>query len=203
MENTIVEPSQEAKPNIEQVVNQLDKILEGRDGIKFSEAWKYREEIRAKYGLPECGYRWEDPIRYIEEIESFLKKNGVRVRDKHEFSNFFKENPTATALHSGPNVFRDSTVVVQSASDGEWFRLRARANQLSHESVHALQAAKYPIMPNEEAEKEAYYYQMFTPQLILQYKDDPNLLFEWINGVIERNINSSTAVDKEINGRSK
>lgn len=202
MENSTAEPNQESKPSIESIVDELDEILDGRKGIKPSEAWRYREEVRIKYGLPECGYRWENPVRYIEAMESFLKKNGVLVRDKHEFSTFFRENPTATALHSGPNVFRDSTVVVQGASDGEWFRLRARANQLAHESVHTLQASKYPSMPDEEAEKEAYYYQMLTPQQILKYKDDPNFLFEWINGVLESNINSSTAIDKEINGKS-
>ena len=199
MENAGVEINQNAKKSLEDILKEADEKSEGSQGIKVSEAWRYREAVRVKYGLPECGYRWEDPIRYISEAEGLLKENGVQVRGKHEFSTFFKENPGAIALHSGPNVFRDSTVAVEGASDGEWFKLRARANQLAHESVHAFQDIKYPRMPDEEAEREAFYYQMLTPQQIVSHKDDPEFLYSLVNDVIEGNVQCSVSIDQKIN----
>lgn len=203
MESTGAEPGKNLNTDTEVVIQELDKVLNERQGIKVSEAWKYREEVRAKYGLPECGYRWEDPTGYIKVIENFLKKNCVQVRSKHEFMAFFRENSIAQALHTGPNVFRDSTVVIQNASDSNWFQLRARASQLAHESVHAFQAVLYPRMPDEEAEKEAFYYQMITPQQILKYKDDPNFLFDYINDVIKRSIRNAVKIDQKLSGRTK
>ena len=179
MENAGVEINQNAKKSLEDILKEADEKSEGSQGIKVSEAWRYREAVRVKYGLPECGYRWEDPIRYISEAEGLLKENGVQVRGKHEFSTFFKENPGAIALHSGPNVFRDSTV--------------------AHESVHAFQDIKYPRMPDEEAEREAFYYQMLTPQQIVSHKDDPEFLYSLVNDVIEGNVQCSVSIDQKIN----
>ncbi|MDP2672127.1 MAG: hypothetical protein Q8O68_01300 [Candidatus Daviesbacteria bacterium] len=188
----------EAQLSLEELIQSLDKAVEGKPGIKPSDAWRYREEVRTKYGLPECGYSFEDPLRYIQAIEAFLKENRVEIRNKHDFSTFFKENPKAEAVSSGPGVFRNSTVVVGAASDTDWFGLRTRAKQLSHESVHALQDKRYPEMPIDVAEKEAFYYQMLTPQTFLRYKDDPAFLMHFINGVVETSIKSSVEIDKKI-----
>lgn len=194
MQNTETESSL----SLEELIQSLDKAVEGKPGIKPSEAWRYREEVRAKYRLPECEYLFEDPVRYIQTMEAFLKREGVKVRNKHEFSIFFKENPKAEAVSSGSSVFRDSTVVVSSASETDWFGLRARAKQLSHESVHALQQKHYPRMPNDVAEKEAFYYQMLTPQTFFKYKDDPDFIMHFINKVIETNIKGSVKIDNKI-----
>ncbi len=188
----------EAQLSLEELIQSLDKAVEGKPGIKPSDAWRYREEVRAKYGLPECGYSFEDPLRYIQTIEAFLKENRVEIRNKHDFSTFFKENLKAEAVSSGPGVFRDSTVVVGAASDTDWFGLRARAKQLSHDSVYALQDKRYPEMPIDVAEKEASYYQMLTPQTFLRYKDDPAFLMHFINGIVETSIKSSVEIDKKI-----
>ncbi len=88
--------------------------------------------------------------------------------------------------------------MVGAASDTDWFGLRARAKQLSHESVHALQDKRYPEMPIDVAEKEAFYYQMLTPQTFLRYKDDPAFLMHFINGIVETSIKSSVEIDKKI-----
>lgn len=184
--------------SIEVVVKELDKTVEGKPGIKPSEAWQYREEVKAKYGLPENDYMWDDPVRYINEMETLLKEKGVNVRYKHEFETFFRENPTAEALTSGPSAFSDARVIVQGARDDDWLALRARAKQLSHEGVHGLQAKKYPRMPEDIAEKEAYYYQILTPQWFMRNQDDPEFVMTWINEDMEKWIQGSVETDTKL-----
>jgi hypothetical protein len=183
---------------IEDVITQLDKALEGKEGIKPSEAWEFRERVRAKYKLPESGYRWSDPVRYIGEMETLLREEKIDIRNKHEFEKFFKENPNAGGVAWPKSVFRDPTIAVQAASESDWFALRAKANQLAHEGVHGFQFKLYPGMPDELAEREAYYYQMLTPQQILQYRDDPEYIYHWINEDMENKIQSSVEINKRI-----
>lgn len=182
----------EKPPSLDEIIAKIDQASEGKHEVSLARAWQYREEVRAKYGLPECGGRWDDPLAYIHEVEDVLRKEGVQVRDKHEFSAFFAEHPSAGAVAMEPSVFRDATVVAEATSLNDWWGLRARANQLSHESVHALQFRHSPRMPDEEGEREAYYYQMLTPDMIRGHQDDPSYLFYQINGGIEQNVQNST-----------
>jgi len=188
----------ERQVSIDEVIAEIDKKLEGKYPVSLAQAWRYREEVRAKYGLPECGGRWEDPLAYIHVMEDILSSNDVNLRGKHEFEAFFDENPTAGAVTMSPDVFRNTTVVAQAASSNDWWQLRARANQLAHEGVHALQFQRSPRMPDEEGEREAYYYQMLTPQQILKYKDDPTYLLDQINGSIEQNVQNSVKTNANI-----
>ncbi len=190
-----MEAQHENSESLDQILVELDK-RHNSSGMKPSEAWQYRETIRIKYGLPECGYRWNDPLRYIGEIETFLKSNGVTIRPKHEFQNFFAENSDSGALTSGPSVFRDLTIIVQGESD-DWYKLRARANQLAHESVHAMQNIKYPSMTNEEAEREAYFYQMLTPQELIEAANKSEGL-GFLLALIEKNVINSKKTDERL-----
>lgn len=184
-----VKPSQEIEEPIELLVERLDEQVP-KEGIGISQAWRYREEVRHKYGLPESSWRWDDPIQYIEKIIELIKKHNIPLRYKHEFEQFFKDYPTARAAYLQGNL------VVTAAND-DWFILRAQANQLSHEVVHALQE-RYPRMPDEEAEREAYYYQMLTPDRIREYKHDPDYLHHYINTVIEESVASSCKTNQKI-----
>ena len=184
----------------EELVATMDADFTHPDGLTASQAWQYREEVRGKYGLPECGGLWSDPQGYINEIEAFLEREGIRIRGKHEFKDFFNNNPGAGAVAFGRSVFRDATVVVGQASSSDWFGLRARAKQLSHESVHAMQDKYYPGMPDEQAEREAYYYQMFTPQKIRELSDDPEHLLFIITGIIEPAVRSSVTINASLKG---
>lgn len=196
MSETGAEGEQPVK--IEDVIAQLDKALEDKEGIKPSEAWEFRERVRTKYKLPESGYRWNDPARYIGEMETLFREEKIDVRNKHEFEKFFKENPNAGGVAWPRSVFRDSTVAVQATPESDWFALRARANQLAHEGVHGFQFKRFPGMPDELAEREAYYYQMLTPQQILQFRDDPEFIYHWINEDMENKIQSSVEINKRI-----
>lgn len=188
----------EIPQTFDELLQTLDKTVEGKPGIKPSDAWKYREEVRAKYGLPECGLLVGDPLGYIQMMEEFLKRERVEVRNNHEFSLFFKENSESAAFYFISNVFREATIAVPGASESVWFDLMDRATQLAHESVHAMQGKHYPRMPFRLAEKEAYYYQMLKPQIFLRYKDKPDFIMHFINETIEDSIRSSVEIAKRI-----
>lgn len=184
------------------ILHEADKFTPD-NGIKPSEFWKFREEVRAKYALPESGTRWENPVPYIREIEQLAKENGIDIRPKHEFSTYFKEKPDAGAVAFSPDVFRKATLVVKEFTEGytdeDWFALRARANQLAHEIVHALQYIKYPSMPDDIGEYEAYAYQRFTPVDILRLKDDPEYIASIVNEEIPRAVSSSVNIANNSN----
>lgn len=179
------------------ILKKADEAVKDDERIKPSDAWKYREAVRIKYGLPECGYLSQDPVRYIQTIEEFLKKYKVQIRAEHEFQPFFNAQPKAGAWATGPNVFRDNTVVVPQASESEWSDLITRAEYLAHESVHALQKIRYPNMPLEEVEREANYYQRFTPDLILRLQATPEFLADRLE-VFELLIQESVKIDWEL-----
>lgn len=177
---------------IELLVRRLDEKVGKKEGVSIARAWEYREEVRAKYQLPECAGRWEDPIGYIDKITKFAKEKGIPIRRKDEFQPFFEKYKNAKA------AIIDNNLLVERASESDWFALRALANQLSHEIVHGLQNQKYPRMSDEEAEREAFYYQMITPETIRRYEDNPEFLHHFINEIVEADIKTSCADDEAI-----
>lgn len=88
----------------------MDQALADKDGIKPSQAWRYREEVRAKYGLPESGLRYDDPRDYMRRMKELLKEMGVNARPTHEFQPFFKKHP-ASAVTFNDSVFGDAVIV--------------------------------------------------------------------------------------------
>ncbi len=178
----------ESNPRLDQILQEMDKKFEGKEGLKPSQAWEYKQQVIAKYQLPENDRISIDPTSYIHNVEALLKDNNIQVRPKHEFQNFFNENPTARAVNFEPNVFRDSTVVVANASENNFKQLKKRAKDLSHEAVHALQDIRYPSMPYEEKEREAYYYECLTPEMIIRYKDNPEELFAVLDDLIDMSV---------------
>lgn len=181
----------------EEIAKELDKRLGSKEA---SDAWHYREEVRAKYHLPECGYRWEDPERYIQEMENFVNENGITLRYKHEFEKFFEDFPDTQG-----RTTKDNEVVTTAVGHSDWLALRARAKQLSHEVVHAMQAKLYPGMPDEIAEKEAYYYQIITPQDLKRAMTslDPALTFKTSMRIINESIESSVKTENELKNKAE
>jgi hypothetical protein len=177
---------------IELLARRLDERVGKKEGISISQTWEYRERVRAKYQLPECAGRWENPVGYIDKITKFAKEKGIPIRPKDEFQPFFEKYKNAKA------AIIDNNLVVEKASGSDWFALRALANQLSHEIVHGLQNQKYPRMSDEEAEREAFYYQMITPDTIRRYEGNPEFLHHYINEIVEADIKTSCANDQAI-----
>lgn len=197
-----MDESREAQrePPIGEILKQLDSKC-SNEGIKPLEAREYRQEVIGKYGLPETAYKFSDPRRYIGEVEELANKWGVQVRPRHEFEKFFQENPEVGAwfhsgVDSGPMIVTNPPV----NEPEEWFRLRARANQLSHEIVHVLQNEKYPRMPIKEQEREAYYYQILDDNFFRRHANNPDFIYRFINETLEDMIKSSTTIDNKLQG---
>ncbi len=188
---------------ISTILKKADKAVEGTDRIKPSDAWEYRETVRRKYDLPECGYLTRDPVGFIHTIEAFLKKHKVKIRPTHEFQPFFEEYPGAGAWTLiQPSTFRENTVVVPQASAENRTELIKRVRHLAHEAVHALQFIRYPTMPLGEFEREAYYYEQFTPLLILTFQDAPELLTNRLED-LEKKIQGSVEIDRKIDPQGR
>ncbi len=189
--------------NDELILNILTKadVFTPEGGIKPSEYWAYRENVRIKYGLPECADKWDFPVSYIQKIEQLAKENKIEIRPKHEFQLFFEENK-AGALTS-KSVFRDNTIIAEQHQPDDWWALRARANQLSHEIVHALQNIMFPGMPDHIAEQEAYAYQQFNPGEIIYKSYSPEDIASWVNKTIPEWVATSLAVDNKLNQHDK
>lgn len=103
--------------------------------------------IKQKYGLPIRDMRFDDPNNYIQELKNIAKRNGIPIRDKSEFQQFFNENPIVGALYDeiGRQIYLDlSKDPISLAGDFE------------HELIHALQHLRYPGLPIELQEYEAY-----------------------------------------------
>lgn len=187
--------SKEVESSLDQVLKIMDQALADKDGIKPSEAWEFREMVRTKYQLPDSGLRFVDPAEYIRQVELLLKDKKITIRSGHEFQSFFNENPEAEAVNFKASVFRDATVVHGGGAESS---LAKRARLLAHEAVHALQNFFYPRMPLETKEKEAYYYELLTPQSILMFKNDPEGFYGAVNDTFELFIKLSVAVDKRL-----
>lgn len=198
MEQTAPEASR--KPDLNQILLEMDEAIDWDPGPKPSEIWRYREEIRTKYGLPET----INPHEYIKQVERLLKKEGISVRPKREFQKFFEENPEATAFNNPASVFRDAAVVVSDASGDNFDLLIKRAQNLGHEAVHALQDRHYPRMPLEKKEREAYTYVHITPFSIEHFKNTPGDFWDYIHGPdgLESRIKQSTQVDERLDPKA-
>ncbi|MDB5182511.1 MAG: hypothetical protein JWO47_295 [Candidatus Saccharibacteria bacterium] len=181
--------------HIDEVIAEIDEKFPQEEGPSLAQLWKYREEVRAKYGLPECGGRWRDPQAYINTMEDFLGREHIDIRAKYEFEPFFNEYPTAGAVTFESSAFRDVTIVASVSSSNNFYGLRKRANYLAHEAVHGMQQKRSPRMPNEIGEREAYYYQMLTPQRIRETDD----IFTFIATVIEPYIVGSVELNERMN----
>ena len=70
---------------------------------------------------------------------------------------------------------------------------------MSHEIVHAMQDKYAPQMPDEEAEREAYYYQMLTPQKLIENAQNLTDILYFIDNVIERSVLHSVENNRQIN----
>lgn len=192
------------EPNLDEILQKMDEALDWGPGPKPSEIWRYREEVRVKYGLPDSGLMRSNPLEYMRQTEQLLAEEGVVIRSKHEFERFFKENPEAQGVNFRASVFRDTTVSIKNAPDDDINQLIDRAKHMGHEAVHALQTKRAPRMPTEEMEREAYYYELITPALILLLKDKPGDLYDYIHHMdgIEDRIKLSTQVDNRLDPRT-
>lgn len=102
--------------------------------------------IIAKYGLPLSA----GPLSEIEQnLRKMAQKNKVDIRNKSDCGRFFDEYPYAAGVSFGESVGVD---IDKNDSNEYWKGLLG----LRHELIHSMQAKKYPGMPTEVREYEAY-----------------------------------------------
>jgi hypothetical protein len=113
--------------------------------------------IRRKYDLPPIQMLKDNPREYQRRLEEKAKAIGVTILPKSMCGSFFEEAPMAGAafishLESGS---LDDKIGVDIKEETLNDLIRSIIN-LEHELIHALQAKRYPSMPIEIQEYEAY-----------------------------------------------
>jgi hypothetical protein len=117
--------------------------------------------IKSKYGLPSREMYLESPRDYYNQLLKIAEQNNIPVRSGAEYQKFFDENPRAGAVYMDEGGGEKAIVVGHSWIDeghvtDDLEILRTEARKFEHELTHALQDKRYPSMPIEVAEYEAY-----------------------------------------------
>ena len=107
--------------------------------------------IRAKYGLPSREIMHDSPLEFQHQLEEIAQANKVEIIPFYERQRFFEEHPFAGGVY-----FEKEGLVVKPSKlegiEGKIDNLRT----LEHELIHGLQEYRYPDMPIEGMEYEAY-----------------------------------------------
>jgi len=113
--------------------------------------------VRTKYGLPPIEMLKENPREYKRRLEAVTKAIGVTILPKIMCGSFFEEIPIAGGVFipssdSGSLEDKIGVDIQEETLDDLIKSIRT----LEHELIHALQAKRYPSMPIEIQEYEAY-----------------------------------------------
>lgn len=135
--------------------------------------------IQNKYGLPPQQLRIDDPAEYLYQLEQIAKQNQVEIRSIGEIPKFFEEYPQAGAVHAYPGgvITGDHAIYIQPQEN-----LALQAKDATHELVHALQFNRYPGMPIEGKEYEAYLSTWVNPQNVAYSAEIRETFFDMMIG---------------------
>jgi len=116
-----------------------------------------QQKTRKKYDLPPIPMLREDPREYQRRLIEKAKKIGVTILPKIACGSFFEETPAAGAvfISSSDSGSSENKIGVDIKEDSLDNLIRS-IKELEHELIHALQNKKYPSMPIEIQEYEAY-----------------------------------------------
>jgi len=115
-----------------------------------------KEIVRAKYGLPPEEMLRSDPSEYERRLREIAKRLGVTILPKIGCGSFFEENPLAGAVYLSGDSGGAAKIGVDIKRNEEMSDYIGSLRALEHEIIHALQAKRYPRMPIELLEYEAY-----------------------------------------------
>lgn len=111
-----------------------------------------QERIRAKYGLPDRRYRFENPSEYERLLRKILEDNDVSLRSRFDCGDYIEEYPSTKAVF----MDRDNARIGVSIDKTDLDTYIRSISVLEHETIHALQYKRYPEMSSELMEYEAY-----------------------------------------------
>ncbi|MHA1684990.1 MAG: hypothetical protein ACTSYD_01145 [Candidatus Heimdallarchaeaceae archaeon] len=154
----------------EQVKNtKLAKFITGKNPTdpNFKETIMNDAKIvRSKYGLPPQEMLEDNPTEYLRRIEELAASENITIKSG---GSFFKDNPFATGvfIRDSETGSQQSLIMVNdtrwsnTASDTVYYKqykdtLVSYIDTLQHEVIHGQQYNKYPAMPIEIMEYEAY-----------------------------------------------
>lgn len=109
--------------------------------------------IRQKYGLPNRNEIIDDPMEYLRKLEKIANDNNILVRKGYEFELLFNKTGNKGLYDPDNNQLIVSDKLYNTETISE-FQLYVFVYE--HELIHALQQLRYPSMPIELQEYEAY-----------------------------------------------
>lgn len=110
-----------------------------------------QKKLREKYSLPPIDWVLDNPTEYERFLKEKAKKNRTHIRDRLDCGKYFKENFSTEGVFS-----YESNSIGVDINRTDLKNYCKSIKILEHEVIHSLQAIKYPRMPIEISEYEAY-----------------------------------------------
>lgn len=108
--------------------------------------------VRAKYGLLDVSMLKNSPEEYENFLMGMASRNGVKIRDRNDFAGYFdRDGAPAAEYFEGKSKI--GVTVFRNEDEGKYIRSLIK---LEHELIHSIQEKKYPGMPIELLEYEAF-----------------------------------------------
>lgn len=127
----------------------------GIGGSKLIDRFAQDQEIvRQKYGLPDWDIYLQDPHEYERRINALAKQEGVEIVKIWECGDYFDQYPNAFAVQF--SSYGRNRIGADVASNDSLAKYGKGLRDLTHEFIHAMQQKRYPQMPPEMMEYEAY-----------------------------------------------
>lgn len=143
---------------------------------------KDQQIIRTKYGLPDKEMLLNDPGEYERFLKEIAEKLGVTILPKIECGNFFENNLIAGAAFfeaEETGSLNDKIGVdIKNYNLEEYIK---SLKKLEHEMIHAFQSERYPRMPIELKEYEAYVAGLNLNYLLKENPDNFNILYNFFD----------------------
>lgn len=107
--------------------------------------------VRRKYDLPPRDILFDDPSEYERRLRAIAKELGIEIIQKTECGNFFQD-------YSAGGVFVEdrNAIGISIMRNDQLDQFLKDLVRLEHEIIHAFQHLRYPRMPIELQEYEAY-----------------------------------------------
>ena len=138
---------QRGRQSIEDKVSKAITGMSYRNPKMYQRVIEDKKIVRAKYNLPPSRLLSEEPREYIRKIENLAAENGMRIENLNR-NNYgiggMASSGDERVIRMTPYKIKDKDSLIKYG------------RTLTHELVHMFQHEKYPQMPVERREYEAY-----------------------------------------------
>ena len=130
--------------------------------------------IRTKYNLPS---KYLPPSEFERALLRVAKDLKVRIKSRSECGKLFEENPLAGAMFQS-----EANEIAADINKKNLEDYRNSLHKLEHELIHVIQHKKFPTMPVELSEYEAYVADLNMAYLREHPEDIDSILFNFLIG---------------------